>query len=610
MFKNLRTSTKLLVLCGTFMVSLLVPVYALVAEKRLAIDFARKELGGSLYLATVRAAYATILADDGSASGGAAERELAAAEARSAGQFHTADLSQALVGMMRGLGARKTSGTEASVVEVLAGAEALASRVGDDSNLALDPDLDSYYVQNIVVRKVPTLLGRLAQLHAYFENSVTTAAPARLGSIQVPIFAGLVRSTSIELKSNAEAAYRGNADGRLQRAIEGPLERLTSSLNSYLGFLTAKATGVESKGDASLEGLRRTVISDALAAWETAHAELDRLLRQRISDLTHRMILGLALIAAAAGISIVIAVLTHRHIVTPLQELEAVALKVREAKDYSLRAEYRGEDEIGRVTAAFNDMLAELAIARNREMAQRAELAQATRLTTMGEMAASIAHEVNQPLSAIVTNGNAGLRWLARATPDLGRVQAILGRIVRDGQRASDVVVSVRAMFKRDAQNRSALRLDAVIEEVVGLVREEVRGAGVSLDVSIEDDVPQVRADRVQIQQVLLNLITNAIDAVSASPPDRPRRLKVKVQSSTPDGVQVAVEDSGPGIAPQDMERVFEPFITTKDGGMGLGLSICRSIVEAHGGRLWVSPGDSEGTVFRFTLPVHEPDRA
>jgi signal transduction histidine kinase len=385
---------------------------------------------------------------------------------------------------------------------------------------------------------------------------------------------------------------------------------LSSSLNSYLGGLTAKVTGVEARDGASIEDLKRTVISDALTAWGAAHAELDRLLQQRIGNLTRGMLLSLALIAAAAGISIFIAVLTHHYIVRPLERLEAVALHVREAKDYSLRAKYRSSDEIGRVTVAFNDMLAELATARNREMAQRAELARATRLTTMGEMAASIAHEVNQPLSAIVTNGNAGLRWLARATPDLDRVQAILGRIVRDGQRAGDVVASVRAMFKRDTQNRAALRLDAVMEEVLRLVRDEMQGARVSLEVSLGDDIPPVRADRVQIEQVLVNLITNAIDAMSSLPPERPRQLKVKVGASKPDDVQVAVEDSGPGITPQDMERVFEPFFTTKAGGMGLGLSICRSIVEAHGGRLWVSAGDPDGTAFMFTLPVHEPDRA
>ena len=607
MFKDMRTGTKLLVLCGTFIVAILVPVYALVAEKRLAVDFARKELSGSRYLTAVRAAYGKILGADGhSASSSVVEQELAAAEALSAGKFQSAALSQSLVSAVRDLGSGPTASAGTRAVEALTRAEALASRVGDDSNLALDPDLDSYYVQNIVVQKVPTFLGQLARLQDYVENGITSSAQARSSSIQVPIFAGLLRSTSDELKENAEAAYRGNADGRLKRAIEAPFGKLISSLNAYLGALTAKAAGVEARDGVPIERLHKAAVSDALSAWATAHAELDRLLQQRIGDLNRKMLFGLVLIGLVAGLSIFIALLTHHHIVRPLERLEAVALRVREAKDYSLRMKYGSNDEIGRVTAAFNDMLAELATARNREMAQQAELARATRLTTMSEMAASIAHEVNQPLSAIVTNGNAGLRWLAHATPDLNRAQAALQRVVREGQRASEIVGSVRAMFKRDTQNRSRQNLNVIVEEVLRLVRENLQSANITLEATLDDDIPEVLGNRVQLQQVVLNLITNAIDAICAAPPDRPRQLKVKVLAHDPSGVLAAVEDSGPGIAPRDAERVFEPFFTTKAGGMGLGLSICRSIVEAHGGRLWASPGAPHGTAFMFTLPAYD----
>jgi signal transduction histidine kinase len=608
MFKNLRTSTKLLVLCGTFMVSVLVPVYALVSEKRLAIDFARKELDGSRYLATVRSAYAAVLAaGTRPQSSSAVEAGLAAAEARSAGQFQTADLSRALAATVRDLDTGGAADRGARLVEALARAEALASRVGDDSNLALDPDLDSYYVQYIVVRQLPDFLGRLTHLQDSFERSVAAGTSVDSSRTELPILATLVRSTADDVKDNVRAAYRGNPDGRLKQVAEDPVARLASSLDSYLGVLGASAAGIDARDGVPHERYHATVVSEALAAWEALHGELDRLLQHRIDDLTRKMLLGLALIAAVAGVSIFIAVLTHRHIVRPLQRLEAVALEVRKSKDYSLRAEHRSDDEIGRVTAAFNDMLAELATARKRETAQRAELARATRLTTMGEMAASIAHEVNQPLSAIVTNGNAGLRWLAHATPDLGRVEGVLQRIVRDGLRASEVIASVRAMFKRDAQARSAQDVGAIVEEVLRLVREELQSSQISLDLAIDHDLPKVPADRVQLQQVLMNLIANAIDAISAAPPGYPRRLGVAVGAAEPDGVAVAVKDSGPGIAPQDAERVFDPFFTTKAGGMGLGLSICRSIVEAHGGRLWVSPGDPRGTVFQFTLPAHRP---
>ena len=223
----------------------------------------------------------------------------------------------------------------------------------------------------------------------------------------------------------------------------------------------------------------------AIAAWALAQLELDRLLHQRIDGLVANMWLGLALIGALAGLSIAIAVLTHRHIVRPLERLEAVASTVRETKDYSRRVDYTSQDEIGRVAATFNDMLAELASARQRDTAERAELARIAQLTSMGEMAASIAHEVNQPLAAIVANGNAGLRWLAKAPPDMDKAGAALQRVVRDGLRASEVVGSVRAMFKRDVQPKAPVAIDALIEEVLAHVEGELEGAAIALEVKL-----------------------------------------------------------------------------------------------------------------------------
>jgi signal transduction histidine kinase len=223
-------------------------------------------------------------------------------------------------------------------------------------------------------------------------------------------------------------------------------------------------------------------------------------------------------------------------------------------------------------------------------------------LTSMGEMAASIAHEINQPLSAIVTNANAGLRWLTNATPDLDRLETILKRVVRDGLRASDVIASVRAMFKRDANVKAPLSVEELINEVQGLVREDLQNEQILFEVRLASGLPSVLADRVQLQQVLLNLISNAIDAMRETG-GRPRELRIRAQAIEPGNVLIAVADSGAGIDPKHDGRLFEAFFTTKANGMGLGLSICRSIIEAHGGRLWATRRNPHGSVFQFTLP-------
>ena len=457
MFKHLRTSTKLLVLCGAFVLALGAPIYGLVREKQGAIEFARKELAGSRYLATLQRTYEAILAfqsgeesvERRGASAQATLGALAAAEAEAGAGFQTAALARAASAALDRLRSTGAGGAEAGqpLLDALAKAQALAWRIGDNSNLALDPDLDTYYVQNIVVRQLPTLLGQLAALQASFDERLTTSSSPNVHAARLPILAGLVRSTADEIKDNLQAAYRGNADGGLKRAVDAAFAAMTSSLNSYLGALDASALAVDARDSTAANRSQVTAVRDALQAWKIAKAELDRLLQRRIDGLIGKMRLDLALIGAFAALSLVIAALTHRHIVRPLERLEAVASKVRETKDYGLRVPYDGKDEIGRVTAAFNDMLAELAAARQRETAERAELARVTRLTTMGEMAASIAHEVNQPLAAIVSNANAGLRWLAHPTPDLdeGRRRPAAGREGRpprqrgDRQRAGDV---------------------------------------------------------------------------------------------------------------------------------------------------------------------------
>jgi PAS domain S-box-containing protein len=233
----------------------------------------------------------------------------------------------------------------------------------------------------------------------------------------------------------------------------------------------------------------------------------------------------------------------------------------------------------------------------------QAELAHVTRVMTMGALTASIAHEVNQPLAAVVTNGNACLRWLAREVPDLEEARAAVERIIKEGNRASEVLRRIRALAQKANPQKAWLDLNDVIREVVALMYGEVRQQRVALRTDLAAALPPVLGDRVQLQQVILNLMINGIEAMQAVA-DRPRELRIRSQRHDADTVLVAVQDAGIGLDPQQMVRLFDAFFTTKPGGMGMGLAICRTIIEAHGGRLWASPNDSPGATFQFTLPA------
>jgi PAS domain S-box-containing protein len=233
----------------------------------------------------------------------------------------------------------------------------------------------------------------------------------------------------------------------------------------------------------------------------------------------------------------------------------------------------------------------------------RRELARVTHLTAMGTMAASIAHEIKQPLGAIVANGSAGMRWLRAAEPNLDEARAIFKRIVDDGHRAGDIIASVRAMFEKVQRVKTRVKLNDLIREVLALVQGDLKRQGVALYRDLHQDLPEVMGDRVQLQQVVINLITNAIEAMSVVV-DRQRSLSVNSDIQPSGDLLIKVEDTGMGIDQKDMDRIFDAFFTTKTHGMGMGLAICRSIVEAHNGRLWASSGIKTGSVFNIQLPA------
>jgi C4-dicarboxylate-specific signal transduction histidine kinase len=240
---------------------------------------------------------------------------------------------------------------------------------------------------------------------------------------------------------------------------------------------------------------------------------------------------------------------------------------------------------------------------RRRAEEERQALAHANRITTMGQLTASIAHEVNQPIGAVVTNAQAALRWLNMHPPDPVEVRQALERIVRNGRLAGDVIGRIRALVAKAAPRKDSLDLNDTIREVIALTRSELRNGGTSLQTRLADGLPLILGDRIQLQQVMLNLIFNAVEAMSGSR-EGPRELQIKTEQDGPGGVLVAVQDSGPGLKPDSVDRLFDAFYTPKPDGMGMGLSICRSIIEAHGGRVWATANQPRGTVLQFTLPL------
>ena len=233
------------------------------------------------------------------------------------------------------------------------------------------------------------------------------------------------------------------------------------------------------------------------------------------------------------------------------------------------------------------------------------ELAHANRVVTMGELTASIAHEVKQPLAALLTNAETAVRWLTRQPPNLERAKPLVDRIIDDGKRAVDIVSRIRDLSKKTAIRKENLKINEAILGVMGLTRAAMSEHGVLAKMQLSEGLPHVLGDRVQLQQVILNLVMNAIEAMSEVG-EGSRDMLISTSELELGGVLVAVSDSGPGLPQADPDRIFEAFYTTKASGLGMGLSICRSIVEAHGGRLWAMPNEPRGAVFCMMLPIAE----
>jgi C4-dicarboxylate-specific signal transduction histidine kinase len=257
----------------------------------------------------------------------------------------------------------------------------------------------------------------------------------------------------------------------------------------------------------------------------------------------------------------------------------------------------------------FTDFAAQAAIAlqstrRERQYREvQTALAHANRVATIGQLTASIAHELKQPLAAVVMSGNAGLRWLTMQPPDIGEAKSSVERMIKDTHRASDIIGGLQDLTRKTAPRKEAFDLNEAILEVTALTHGEAVRNGVTVRPQLAHQLPRITGDRVQLQQVMLNLIVNALQAMSTAGDGR-RDLQISTETAEAEGVRVGVRDTGPGLRPEHLPRLFEPFYTTKPDGMGMGLSICRSIIEAHGGRLWASGCEPQGALFQFTIPA------
>lgn len=261
------------------------------------------------------------------------------------------------------------------------------------------------------------------------------------------------------------------------------------------------------------------------------------------------------------------------------------------------------EARVAKRTAELANSIAEREEAQQGLLQAQSELAHLSHAMTLGELTASIAHEVNQPLTAVVNYGNACLEWLSANPPNLEEARLAAETIVKDGARAAAVIGRIRALFQKQPPSTEWLEINAVIYELIVLLQQEINKQRVSLHLDLNGDLPRVKADRVQLQQVLLNLIVNAMDATSGIA-DQSHEIVIRSRRDGAERIRVVVEDSGCGFSPDMAERIFDPFFTTKPRGTGLGLSISRSLIESHHGKLWAEPRSSGGAVFQITLPV------
>lgn len=399
---------------------------------------------------------------------------------------------------------------------------------------------------------------------------------------------GITTMLALSGQAATDELRRRSESLRLSEAFLASTQRI--SRTSSFRFCTGSSVLTWSDEAARIYGVSEGTVPTVKLLIDTTHPD-DRYLVQAAIDQAHR---GDPTFELRHRLLMADGAVKHVHVIA--------CLSAARAGDF----EYLGA--LMDVTAA-----QEAAEALHRTQAQ---LAHATRITTLGELAASIAHEVNQPLAAVATNGNACLRWLNRPEPDLAEARMALERILADTRRASEVIQRIRTLARRGDAQRKVLDMNRLVLDSMALVQHELKAHAIALGLKPALDLPPVEGDPVQIQQVLINLVMNAMQSIASQPrteggPDSTgRRIDIRIRETDGDTVLVTVSDTGSGLSEAHASRLFEAFYTTKDDGMGMGLAICRSIVEAHGGRISVAPHEGKGATLAFTLPTVPERRA
>ncbi len=712
MFRNVNTGKKLTILCLTFIIAIAVPIYSLLQYRQNEVELLSRELVGSRYVAILRGIYASVLTSApntpvplrSTASSDEVLNALKVAEANSGGMMQTAELARSLAITLRALWSKDSARTPRAsfVLDALGVIRELASRIGEDSNLALDPIPESYYLQDIVVTKLPAILSQLGEEQTLIGEIAAVGKLSSQRHGRLLMVDGLLRSSTAELRRDLATAYRFNIDGSLKRQLDADASEMARNVGLYFNATDEQLARRDGKDiDASSLGAPyAAAVDSSLRLWAVVQAELDRLLTERVADLNSRMLRSIVVTGGLGIISIILAVVMYQSIVQPLERLKHAVTQVRQTKYYGLRVRDVGQDEVGQLGAAFNDMLSELSAAHHRERRlveaniigifvwdieghiieandaflhmvgyDREDLAAGrvnrTDLTppewrerdvrTVAEVkatgtvqpfekeyfrkdgsripvligATAFDEKRDQGVGFVLDlterkqaeaeardserryrEVQAELAHAARVatnrqTPDLGGgAREALACIVNDGNRAAEVIDRIRDLVKKAPPRKDRLEINGAIREVIELTRGEAMKNGVSVQMQLAEDLPLIEGDRVQLQQVILNLIINGVQAMSEAS-DGPRQVLISTGKPESGGVLVAVRDSGPGLAPGTLDHVFEAFHTTKPGGLGLGLSICRSIIEAHGGRLWASANVPRGAIFQFTVPAH-----
>jgi C4-dicarboxylate-specific signal transduction histidine kinase len=410
-------------------------------------------------------------------------------------------------------------------------------------------------------------------------DPLTTEEATGALKVAVPDFGQYLRDSGIEIISARDWYLQGGTFD-LHRVTAGWHEKLTQA--SASGY-----AGVRVTGDTAW-----------LARKDWKHfCEYEEALNDAVAD-QRLAVLCTYPLAACGALEILDVVRTHQFALVrrhgTWDVIETAGLKQAKAEIKRLN-----EDLEERVVERTNELMRASEALRETQ----AELAHVNRVSSMEHLTASIAHEVTQPIAAAGTHAAAGLRWLDAQPPNLERARHAFGQIVKNSSRAGDVLGRIRTLIKKEPPRKDRLDVNDLVLDVVALIRSEALRQGISMQTELARGLPGVRGDRVQLQQVILNLILNAVEAMSGLDDDL-RELLISVGQAESNGVLVAVRDSGPGLNPQNMDHVFDAFYTTKSAGMGMGLAICRSIVEAHEGRLWATANRPRGAVFQFTIPA------